>query len=99
MEGERGRVQSCSSTSCIISSCPYVQCDPDVWVSLEGDAVKYCFKALRVNHKCCTGDLMKNARHTPPQLEQSTDGPHGMRHVGVASCYDYSHNKKGALWR
>lgn len=45
---------------------PHVQYVPDVRVILVGEAVKYCFKAFRVNHKCCTGDLMKNAMHTPP---------------------------------
>lgn len=92
---EGGRFQHCSFSFCIISRCSLLQYVPDVKIILEGEAVKYCFKAFRVNHKCCTGDLMKNAVHRPLSLKQSTDGPLGVVHVSVASGYNY---KKRSLW-
>lgn len=64
--GGFGGVQQGSLCACIISRYPGVQYIPDVEVILKGEGVKYCFKAFRVNHKCCTGDLMKNAIHKPP---------------------------------
>lgn len=82
-----GRVQCCSLTSCIISRHCLVQRVPDVGVTQKGEVVKYCFKAFMANHKCCTGDLVKNAIHSPAQLKQNTDGPLGMNHVSVASYY------------
>lgn len=41
------------------------------------------------------GPYEKCSAYTPSQLKLSTDGPLGARHVSVASCFDYSHNKKG----